>query len=374
MNVRKRIHSELVAGKGTEREMPIQHRPARGGPVRNGDVGNLLESFLVSAAVAFLGIRTYLALTNYPQVAGHGFHIAHMLWGGLLMLVGLVLLLAFLGGRIRAVAAVLGGLGFGTFIDELGKFITSDDNYFFQPTIAIIYAIFIILYLVFRAIEDRSVQSPRATLAQALDATTTAALSDFAADDRRRALRLLADTSPADPVARSLQQGVSQVQPHAAPAPMAAIRLIGWFRARYGDLVQRRWSAVIVVVLMGALAVTGLASVVMEIVRDPAFTRSDPSLSLGDAIKIAAGLATDVMVVIGLIRLGRSRLTAFEWFKRAVLVSMFLVQFFSFYESGLSAAWGLLLSLFLLSVLNYAITREKSACEGAREPWEVPAA
>jgi len=33
------------------------------------------------------------------------------------------------------------------FIDELGKFITSDNNYFFQPTISLIYIVFIIIFL-----------------------------------------------------------------------------------------------------------------------------------------------------------------------------------------------------------------------------------
>lgn len=59
-----------------------------------------------------------------------------------MILVDLILLLAILGGRIRSTAAIIGGLGFGKFIDELGKFITSDNNYFFQPTVAINYAIF----------------------------------------------------------------------------------------------------------------------------------------------------------------------------------------------------------------------------------------
>ena len=50
--------------------------------VRNADADDLLEGFLVAAATAFAGIRIYLALTGYPQLGGHGLHIAHLLWGG----------------------------------------------------------------------------------------------------------------------------------------------------------------------------------------------------------------------------------------------------------------------------------------------------
>ncbi|MGH7908854.1 MAG: hypothetical protein ACRENW_03265, partial [Thermodesulfobacteriota bacterium] len=52
---------------------------------RNFDAGNYLENFLVAAVAAVLVIRLFLKMTGYPQIGGSSLHIAHMLWGGLLM-------------------------------------------------------------------------------------------------------------------------------------------------------------------------------------------------------------------------------------------------------------------------------------------------
>src|SRR5438067_471684 len=54
-------------------------------------------------------------MTGFPRIGGGGRHVAHMLWGGLLMLIGLVLLLAVIGRRTKRLAAVIGGAGFGLF-------------------------------------------------------------------------------------------------------------------------------------------------------------------------------------------------------------------------------------------------------------------
>ena len=67
------------------------------------------------------------------------------------MMIALAILLSLLGRRARQVAAMVGGVGFGFFIDELGKFITADNNYFFKPAAGLIYLIFIGLYLGSRA-------------------------------------------------------------------------------------------------------------------------------------------------------------------------------------------------------------------------------
>jgi hypothetical protein len=55
------------------------------------------------------------------------------------MVIAIGLLLTLLGRGPRVPAAIVGGVGFGFFIDELGKFITEDNNYFFEPAAALIY-------------------------------------------------------------------------------------------------------------------------------------------------------------------------------------------------------------------------------------------
>ena len=139
--------------------------------IRNLDAGQLLETFLVSAVAAFLGVRFFLGVTGYPRLGGGGLHIAHMLWGGALMVAAVILLLSYLGQRIRRAAAVLAGLGFGLFIDELGKFITSDNNYFYRPAIALIYVVFVLLFLWWRSLERQPVWCSRLKRATALSAS-----------------------------------------------------------------------------------------------------------------------------------------------------------------------------------------------------------
>src|SRR2546425_6106570 len=66
------------------------------------------------------------------------------------MVVAIAILLSFVTPCVRPIAALIGGIGFGAFIDEIGKFVTSDNNYFFKPTAALIYVVFAVLVLAVR--------------------------------------------------------------------------------------------------------------------------------------------------------------------------------------------------------------------------------
>ena len=110
--------------------------------LRSVDVAQRLDTFLVCAIGAVLGNRFFLILTGYPQLGNGTLHISHAIWGALMMAVAIIFAISFLAPNNRTFIAFIGGCGFGWFIDELGKFITRDVNYFFQPTIALIYIVF----------------------------------------------------------------------------------------------------------------------------------------------------------------------------------------------------------------------------------------
>lgn len=355
----------------------MEARPGTGHLVPDVDAGELLERFLIAAVGAILAIRAYLAATGYPQVGGDGLHVAHMLWGGLLMLVAVVLLLSFLGRHIKFLAVVFGGLGFGTFVDELGKFITSDNNYFFQPTVAILYAIFVVLFLVFRTIARPRDLSPGGYLANALDAARDVVVrgsEDGAA--RERALALLARCDQRDPLVVAVRAALAR-----APAPAAeparrgvvsgAMRLA---RRGYDAFVRSRWVRRAVVAVFVLHAVGAMGTAIALAVSDPGFALRRPEISIGEAAAGFSSFVAALLATIGVVRLRVSILDAYRWFKRSTLVTIFLVQFFAFYREEFVALSSLAISVVYLTALNYAIHQGEKALPAPDAEERVPRA
>lgn len=128
--------------------MPQSTGPVRS-PIRQPHAESYLIITLISFAVSVSLTRLTLYITGYPQIGNADLHIAHVLWGGLILFISALLPLIYANEWILYLSAVLSGLGVGLFIDEVGKYITQNNNYFYPAAAPIIYAIFLMTVLLY---------------------------------------------------------------------------------------------------------------------------------------------------------------------------------------------------------------------------------
>ncbi len=137
--------------------------------VRREDGAQYMLIATVSFAASVAIVRGFLDVSGYPQIGGGGLHISHVLWGGLLLFVAALLLLIFDYRPVYVAGSILAGVGFGLFIDEVGKFITSDYNYFFPIAAPIVYIFFLITLFVYLRLRRPQPPDPLNELDESLE-------------------------------------------------------------------------------------------------------------------------------------------------------------------------------------------------------------
>ncbi len=321
--------------------------------IQNLDGYFLRENFLIASIVTIFVIRFFLKITDYPQLSGSGLHIAHLLWGGFFMLTSLLLLLSFLGRGILGLASILGGIGFGAFIDELGKFVTSDNNYFFQPTIAIVYVIFIFIYIISKALAKDKKITPKEYLVNTLEMVAEAVMNDLDSEEKKRALLYLQKSDQKDPLVKSLREFFSQVQSIPAPQPSLLNRLKHFLSDLYARVLRNK------VLTGGLIAIVAIESV-LTILSSLSYLLTRTTLSFSETGEILSSGAALIVALIGAIMMSKSRKQGFRIFKIAILILLLVTQFFTFYEEQFRALIGLSINLLLLAVVDYALDQEEN--------------
>ena len=283
--------------------------------------------------------------------------------------------------------AVIGGVGFGFFIDELGKFITEDNNYFYRPAAALIYLIFIGLFLLARAVQRRRPLGPRDELANAVDLLGDAATRDL---DEDGAAAGAGPAAPGGPGRSARRAAARRVREHrrAARGAAAATRPPADARARAGSgaswpgAASRRCVSWLFVV-WAALSVVGVVELVLavgfQIERRPSRLRLRPVRRPAlrqhrePRLELRVGAPSSPPACIRL-RQDR-RADAYRLFERALLVAIFFTQVFAFVESQFGAVFGLAVDLVLLAGLRAVAGDASSAARpgsrGARPPAPV---
>ena len=86
--------------------------------VRRVEAERYLRYVLICFAATVITVRWLLSVTGYPRLAGGELHIAHVLWGGLLLFAAAVTPLIVANRWASEAGAILAGIGVGLFIDK----------------------------------------------------------------------------------------------------------------------------------------------------------------------------------------------------------------------------------------------------------------
>lgn len=325
------------------------------------------EAFIIIAIATILLTRLYLQLTGYPQIGGGNLHIAHALWGGALMMIALLLGWLLLGFGARVVAITLGGIGFGLFLDEVGKFVTKDNDYFYGPSAEIMYILVVIVLVGTRVIRDFRPLNAGECLASAAAIAADGVARGLAPHRREIALALV-DKADADGADRDDVANVRALLSNAdnAPAKLHALqqrvpRLIpGVFRSP-------RWIPVVgwlLVLAAAAGVVFGLLGIAIGgwYYEDSKVTLELDSMSVPTAILLLSAALTLAIALPAMVAWRRNRtVSALRWLRIAALIFTLLNALVDFATEGFGALLNLSIGLFTMAVLSYQIDAELRA-------------
>ncbi len=335
---------------------------------RNIRARDQLDIFLISAISSLLAVRLYLEVTGYPQIGSGGLHIAHMLWGGFLMMIGTVVMLSFIGYKAQQLGALLSGVGFGVFIDELGKFITNDNDYFFEPTIGILYAIFVIMYLSFNFLTRDQKLTSREYQMNALFELEQLVAYDLDAGEKRQVKALLAKADQRSHITKDLSALIDKASLSAHETPgflhrwartIDSLYIKFWDQKRSNTIAKAVFGLTTIAIFLTIIATSYSNVIDIKYLFDTQINYGE-ELIIGQFItSIIAGL----LILYGFVLLKDSRQAAFEQFRRSTLITIYLTEFFVFSRIQFEALPGLVTNIALLIIIGFVLRQERRLAE-----------
>lgn len=320
--------------------------------VRNVEFSQLFDDFFISAITTILVIRFYLKITGYPQIATSDLHISHLVPGSLLMLAAIIILLAAVNRAARNFAAVVGGVGFGLVLDEIGKFVTKDYNYFFHATPGLIYLTFIVLYLIVRYSAGRRLTQDD-YMANVLDLIKDAAIKDLDQREYEHAKELLSHVSPRHVLYGPTKQMLENVRPKAVSQPSLLERLLDQLDRPLRALSRQAFFSTLIIsiaVVYGFISIAAAAfffagATIDDVKTLPAFLHGDSSDVIAGLSAAAAALSS--VIATAFYKRGAHQ-RAYRYFEVSLLVNIFIGQVVLFFKNqDIALAW-LAVTLFLL--------------------------
>ena len=340
--------------------------------VRRTSAPHLVLNVLIAFGATVLLVRLYLELTGYPRLGNATLHIAHMLYGGIMLTAACLLMIIFATPSAIRIGAVLTGIGLGLFFDEVGKFITANNDYFYKPAAPIIYLIALGIALLYFLLSRRAKQPTDHELMVAALENTESLMEGQQTEQHHHQIdvnldRIAQTMDDSDYVKLAL--ALREFADSEAVRPGRTHLQRVWGRMELWSLRQfvRNYKLITILMLV-LLALNGLSSLItftialVVPVAAPDLARDIQSLynSVGlhefspfllsvDNIDLLLDFITALITFAGIILfVTRRRQQGLFWIHLALILQLCVVNVFTFYREQFSAALFTLVNLAVL--------------------------
>ena len=251
--------------------------------IEREQASELILLSVISFAATVVLVRLFLELTGYPQVGGGSLHIAHLLWGGLALFIAAIITLIWDNPGVLYLSAIFSGVGVGLFMDEVGKFITQNNDYFFPAAAPIIYSFFLLFGMVYVLVRRPDANEPRRAIILALEQLQDAVYADLDEEEGKQLLAKLevARHHPRKDIAAMAELLWHYVAEGNVPfrdyTPTLWQRGSTWFSALMKRRVGRDRHRILIILVLLINAVSSLAVLIffVWVAISPEVTRND---------------------------------------------------------------------------------------------------
>jgi len=347
-------------------------------PVRRIEADRQWLLLIAAFGASVVGTRLFLQATGYPQIGGATLHIAHLLWGGLCLFIAIAMYLTLANHWTYNASAIIGGIGIGLFIDEVGKFITRTNDYFYPLAAPIIYGFFLITVLAYLYLRQRRPNQSRPQLYWVLDELKDIVDQDYTEEEREAVQRVLQEVIATSnnathrQIAQSLMLVSANASVIAPPEPHVLQRMarrLRMFEERYvgrrlfrlglivGYLFSSLTGMLLMLLLVELAGSNGFRTELQQALLDQAFVTQSASLGWIFAM-------ISLYIIVGVLYVGAAVLLLVRrdglgtlLGRLALIIDLMVVNLFAFYFNQFAMISSTLLALVVLLATEHFRTR-----------------
>jgi len=314
-------------------------------PIQKENAAENILLVMISAIFSFLSTRLYLQITDFPKIGTGSWHIAHAVIGGLFMIISTFLSISFYGKAVKQTSIIIFGLGTGLFIDEIGKLLSTDNNYFFQPTISLIYVFFVLIFLFYWYLSKNKTVNSKNHLYRAINKFEEAIESDLQKSEKESIIdNLNSSIKIGDPTLNLLAKQLKSVIQKIDELENRRTKRIKLFWQKTRNLAYKLFKKKLSLIILILVSLIYSLSAVFDFV----FLLTNHTVETDNLfwLKTLSDLFVSLLFIIAIfVRLAKKTHLSLTLFRYGLLVNIFLSQIFKFYFQQFQAMLGLIISI-----------------------------